>query len=284
MKLPAWPSHVEKNDDFVFIGNGQYDSIPHLKGVLAVGLFNKEKVIQLAEANREWGGGGFMNYFVKKGDPFLARFAPQMPTYLPPLPEGTVYIGKGGLECHPTWEYGKVIVNMDFYYYDPSCGWDFFSQCWSSGGDIAAKIDSPLHKAQPWYVPNTKAKPAIKAENKPKITPLPAHIKVPEGHVYCGKGNEVKVPSNFNCWNCPCRYDDGIGWYDGGNVFAQSKSLYYFFPIGSEIAILNGHTVKKRRETLKEKDARIESLNKEIAALKDKVAEYEGWIKTAPKV
>ncbi len=283
MKLPAWPSHVAKNDDFVYIGFGPKHGFG-LKGVLTAALYENEKTLIGEKPCRAYSGDGELHYFVKKGEPFLARFAPQMPADLPPLPEGTVYIGKGGTECHPSWSFSALkICYFDLYYYNYRGVWTKHNG-WSSSDHIAATIDSPLHKAQPWYVPNTEVKPVVNVENKPNITPLPAHIKVPEGYVYCGKGNEVKVPSGFDTNNCTCRFCLYEGGMSHDTWFGQSSGLFYFFPIGSEIAIFNGHTVKKRRETLKEKDSRIEALNKEIAALKEQVAKYQEWIKSAPKV
>lgn len=161
MKLPAWPSHVEKNDDFVYIG---YRPNLDLIGVLAVGLFPSQNTFEGETLRRDYSGSGSLHYFVKKGDPFLARFAPKKPAHLPPLPKGAVYIGEGGTESHPRWVHGNVLY-MDFYYFrKEEMTWDFVRDGWSSGGHIAAQIDSPLHKAQPWYVPNSKKEPKKPSE------------------------------------------------------------------------------------------------------------------------
>lgn len=70
------------------------------------------------------------------------------------IPSGHIYIGLGK-ECHPSWRVG-VAEYFDFIY---------FSKFWKDWQDlcghcsnslechIAAKINSPLHKAQPWYRP-----------------------------------------------------------------------------------------------------------------------------------
>lgn len=90
----------------------------------------------------------------------VAPKPPKVPDGLA-IPSGHVYIGLGN-NCHPSWNGGSPPEYFDFIYFSKYWkDWrNLHGHCSSASVayHIAAKIDSPLHKAQPWYKPqNIKA-------------------------------------------------------------------------------------------------------------------------------
>ncbi len=176
--LPAWPSNVKKNDNFVYVGMGKSGGITSLTTARSIMVSKYATTIDSYLAATGWSGTSCdMHYFVQKDDPFLKQFEinhkPNMPAHLPPLPEGYVYLGRSD-EINVPQEWHEL------------CGWKKelidFAWFWSQHGATKWKQASkgwviPQNKVYLAAKPNSELYLLNKTAPKEKLQSLQAEIE-----------------------------------------------------------------------------------------------------------
>ena len=118
-----------------------------------------------------------------------------------------------------------------------------------------------------------------KARETRKVSPKPANHIVPNGYVYLGMAGEFKNAGSkffgYYLW-------DNETFGKGGGALTEPREWdaprggefgYYYAPINSEVAHLNGLGPKKPK--VRPVSTEVETLREENAALKARVAELE---------
>lgn len=164
-----------------------------------------------------------------------------LPSQLKSVPKGYVYLGKGGrIQDPPRLRVfqGYCMSSDNTFNESIEEGTVVKDWCGTAGYFYFAPADSEIARLN-GLVPR-KRKVAPKVAPKPKITPLPPKITFPDSLVYLGKGGEFKLPPE-GVFTGDC--SGGLPLSVAGlcEVTGKYSNLYYFAPIGSPVAILNGH-------------------------------------------
>lgn len=133
----------------------------------------------------------------------------------------------------------------------------------------------------------TKIAPKVPLPEAParKVSPKPANHIVPKGYVYLGKSGEFEVGEEekfFGYYLWPEeRFNEGSGltrpkiWQPSKNTGGRG---YYYAPVNSKLARLNGLGSKPKKATLRDENAR---LTKEVETLKEELAKAKADISRA---